>query len=258
VSVVTSVLSHDAIYVIISLTSALIAFSLQQLSDFRTGTCLCLCQGVDRSLTANIGAALKVTQSHVSESLQNLEEDPAFYYIEGFFIPEKMDICRFLHDKYSKNAQTALITNLNAPYIVKTFPKDITWLTRKADLVFGNRDEFEELASINGFQTMEDLLTELLNSYTRTDRRKIIVVTDGAQPVMYFEGNASEIETNVFNVPEVNDDDCVDTTGAGDSFVAGFINGYIEGKTVRDCVELGCEISSQVIRAIGCNLPIKG
>lgn len=232
-------------------------FSLQQLKEIKTGTCLCLCQGEDRSLTANIGAALKVSAAFVEENLKSLAHDPQLYYIEGFFIPDKMNICRMLYDRYSKNPATMLITNLNAPYIVKTFPKDITWLTRHADIVFGNRDEFEELASINGYQTTEDLLTNLLNEHTNTNRNKVIVVTDGANPVYFCEGNSKSscIECGHVDVPQVNSSEIIDTTGAGDSFVAGFIHGLMEGKQTRECIELGCEISAKVIKVIGCNLP---
>ncbi|CRL03317.1 CLUMA_CG016502, isoform A [Clunio marinus] len=227
---------------------------LQQRKDVRTGTCLCLCQGEDRSLTAYVGAAMKVDKSFIEESIKSLSSSlPALYYIEGFFIPEKMHICRFLHEKYQNSK---LITNLNAPYIVKTFPKDISWLTKKADIVFGNRDEFEELASMNGFETMEDLLTDLLNEYNKpNEQKKIIVVTDGANPVFFYEGNSSQIQSDLVNVPQVDANEIIDTTGAGDSFVAGFIYALMEGKTTRECIEVGCEISAKVIRVIGCNLP---
>lgn len=148
-----------------------------------------------------------------------------------------------------------LITNLNAPYIVKTFPKDITWLTKKADVVFGNRDEFEELAAINGFQTTEDLLTDLLNEYNSPNKQKTIVVTDGANPVCYYQGNSSGVESDIVNVPKVTVEEIIDTTGAGDSFVAGFVYALMDGKPIRECIEVGCEISARVIKVIGCNLP---
>jgi adenosine kinase len=210
-----------------------------------------LCRGEARSLTANIGAALKVEHEYIENSLNPFTTKPSLYYIEGFFIPEKMHICRYLYDTFKHSS--LLITNLNAPYIVKTFPKDITWLTKKADIVFGNRDEFEELASINGFKIVEDLLTDLLNEYT--GKKKTIIITDGANPVFFYEGNSKGIESDVVNVPMVNADEIFDTTGAGDSFVAGFVHALIEGKSTRECIELGTTISARVIRVIGCNLP---
>lgn len=166
-----------------------------------------------------------------------------------------MNICRMLYERFSQNPETTLITNLNAPYIVKTFPKDITWLTKKADIVFGNRDEFEELAAINGFQATEDLLTDLLNEYSSLIKQKIIVVTDGANPVCFYQGNSSGVESDLVNVPKVKLEEIIDTTGAGDSFVAGFIFALMENKPIRDCIELGCEISAKVIKVNGCNLP---
>lgn len=201
-------------------------------------------------MTANIGAALKVEHEFIEDSLNALATHPSLYYIEGFFIPEKMHICRHLYERFKDSSM--LVTNLNAPYIVKTFPKDITWLTKKADIVFGNRDEFEELAAINGFQTVDDLLTDLLNV---NSGKKKIVITDGANPVYYYEGNAITIESNLVNVPKVELNEIVDTTGAGDSFVAGFLHAFLEGRPIRECIEFGTEISAKVIKVIGCNLP---
>lgn len=221
----------------------------------RTGTVVCLCQGSDRSLVANIGAALKCEKSHVVKELNNFTTDPKFYYIEGFFIPEKMEICRELYARYSQNPNTLLITNLNAPYIIKSHQKDVTWMVKKADIIFGNRDEFEELATINGFQTMDDLFSDLFALYSKEMRQKILVVTDGANDVIFYKIDANGFESGCVNVPEVNKEDIIDTTGAGDSFVAGFIYELMRGKDIRECIEYGVYISSQVIKAIGCNLP---
>ena len=38
--------------------------------------------------------------------------------------------------------------------------------------------------------------------------------------------------THVYAVPGIT---CVDTTGAGDTFAAGFIAGLIEGRSMGDC-----------------------
>lgn len=233
-------------------------FSLEELK-IRTGTVICLCQNSDRSLVANIGAALKLEKSFVKQQLDNFTTSPSFYYIEGFFIPDKMDIVNMLYDRFSHSPNTLLVTNLNAPYIVKHFQKEITFIVNKADVIFGNRDEFEELASINGFKNLNDLLEDLFSSYcTKSLRQKVIVITDGENDVVYYKGDANGIESGSVNVPQVNKEDIVDTTGAGDSFVAGFLYELIKGKEIRECIEFGIMISSQVIRTIGCNLPKKG
>ena len=45
--------------------------------------------------------------------------------------------------------------------------------------------------------------------------------------------------------------DVVDTTGAGDSFVAGFLTGVLKGWDVKACAELACAVSAMNIRAVG-------
>jgi len=45
--------------------------------------------------------------------------------------------------------------------------------------------------------------------------------------------------------------DAVDTTGAGDSFDAGFVAGFVAGRPVRDCLALGAAAGSLSTRAIG-------
>ena len=46
----------------------------------------------------------------------------------------------------------------------------------------------------------------------------------------------------------------VDLTGAGDLFAAGFLHGYINGLSVKECLEQGTELSSKVIQQIGARL----
>lgn len=252
----SSVDSRLASFFSVLFIQELFLFRLQEFKEIQTGTCLCLCNGEDRSLTANIGAALILEKSFIETNIKVFDSvNQLYYYIEGFFIPEKMHICRFLYEKFSTSPSNMLITNLNAPYIVRKFPKDITWLIKKADIVFGNRDEFEELAAINGYEVMEDLLSDLLNEYTSVEKNKTIIVTDGKNPVFFYKGNATTVKSGQVNVPQVNSAEICDTTGAGDSFVAGFIRGIMEGKATRECIELGCEISAQVIKVVGCNLP---
>lgn len=84
-----------------------------------------------------------------------------------------MHIVRFLYDRFPN---VTLITNLNAPYIVKTYYKDVLWICKKADIVFGNRDEFEELANIGGFQTIDDLFTYLLNDFSGDKPKKVTAI----------------------------------------------------------------------------------
>lgn len=124
-----------------------------------------------------------------------------------------MDICKFIYDNYCKNSPNLFITNLNAPYIVSNFTKDLQYLVNVSDILFGNKDEFEELASISGLESMEDLLTNLLADYARLEREKIIIITDGSNPVLIYMGNQQGWKSDFHNVPQIEISEIVDTTG---------------------------------------------
>jgi sugar/nucleoside kinase (ribokinase family) len=42
----------------------------------------------------------------------------------------------------------------------------------------------------------------------------------------------------------------IDLTGAGDLFAAGFLHGYINKLSVKECLEKGTEMSSRVIQQL--------
>ena len=46
----------------------------------------------------------------------------------------------------------------------------------------------------------------------------------------------------------------VDLTGAGDLFAAGFLHGYINKLSTKECLENGTKMSSRVIQQIGARL----
>ena len=39
----------------------------------------------------------------------------------------------------------------------------------------------------------------------------------------------------------------MDTTGAGDSFISGFLSGYLRKYKIKDCMLLGAKYASKVI-----------
>ena len=61
--------------------------------------------------------------------------------------------------------------------------------------------------------------------------------------------NSEDLSDNVKKNLEI-----VDLTGAGDLFAAGFLHGYINKLTLKECLEKGTEMSSRVIQQIGARL----
>ncbi|MFL6555513.1 MAG: fructoselysine 6-kinase, partial [Bacillus sp. (in: firmicutes)] len=73
---------------------------------------------------------------------------------------------------------------------------------------------------------------------------KIAVATLGENGVLAYDGEqyyqCGVIEGNV-----------VDTMGAGDSFISGFIYGILEGLAINQCIELGTQKAAKTIRYFG-------
>ena len=46
----------------------------------------------------------------------------------------------------------------------------------------------------------------------------------------------------------------VDLTGAGDLFAAGFLHGHINNLSIKESLEKGTEMSSEIIQKIGARL----
>ena len=46
----------------------------------------------------------------------------------------------------------------------------------------------------------------------------------------------------------------IDLTGAGDLFAAGFLHGFINNNSIKECLEKGTEMSSKIIQKVGARL----
>ncbi len=88
---------------------------------------------------------------------------------------------------------------------------------------------------------------EMAQEFRKKGIRNVIIKTgkDGC----YISGEEGE-----FAVPAVPVEKVLDTTGAGDNFVAGFISGILEKETFRSCAQKGVERAACVITRIGGNM----
>lgn len=75
---------------------------------------------------------------------------------------------------------------------------------------------------------------------------KQVIVKDGPDPVLFIDESGNEAEY----APTLNPSP-VDTTAAGDSFNAGFLSAYLQGKDLKTAVSVGCDLSYQVVSQRG-------
>jgi fructokinase len=77
---------------------------------------------------------------------------------------------------------------------------------------------------------------------------KLVVVTRGEKGAVSILGE-EVVETGIFKNLKI-----LDLTGAGDLFAAGFLHGYINKLSTKECLEKGTQLSSRVIQQIGARL----
>ncbi len=101
--------------------------------------------------------------------------------------------------------------------------EDFLEVLRDVDVFLPNESE---AVNISGQGTLEQAL-DRLSQYS-----KVVVIKQGAQGTMCRTGDET-IRTKTYQIEPV------DTTGAGDSFNAGFLYNWLQGSDIRQCLQGG-------------------
>ena len=75
-----------------------------------------------------------------------------------------------------------------------------------------------------------------------------MIITRGEKGAIAINGD-EVVEINIQKNLKI-----VDLTGAGDLFAAGFLHGYINKLSTKECLKKGTDMSSKVIQQIGARL----
>lgn len=228
----------------------------QESSEFPTGKCAVLITGKDRSLVTNLEAANHFTISHL-EAPENwaVVEDCSVYYSAGFFLTVCPDAMVKVA-KYASENQKYFAFNLSAPFLPQFFLEPMLKVLPYANLVFGNEDEADIFAQVNNFGTKDrkEIAKKISEMPLEGHKSRIVVITQGADNVILVDesGEVSEIP-----ITKVENDQIVDTNGAGDAFVGGFLAQLAKKQPLAECVKCGIWAATEIIQRSGCTFPNK-
>jgi len=221
-----------------------------------TGTAACLVTGNNRSLIANLAAANCFSKDHIDDEKNwAVIEKADFFYIAGF----PLTVCPPAILKVAKHAcekKKTFMMNLSAPFICQFFKEPLMECMPYVDVLFGNETEAATFAEQQGFETKdvkEIALKTAALAKENSDKPRIVVFTQGAEPtIVVKDGKVTE-----YPIIKLDEKDIVDTNGAGDAFVGGFLAQLVKGNSIEECIRCGNYTANLIIQRSGCTFPEK-
>jgi fructokinase len=210
-------------------------FYSKKKEELPTGTCLILVTpDSERTMCTFLGTAGKINENDVSSEAIKRSE---IIFLEGYLWDEGEPKKAF--DKAINNANKVAMSLSDLFCVDRHKPHFLNLVKNKLDITFANEQEITSLIEVKNFNEVIDFSKQL---------NKLVVVTRGEKGAVAINGEEifeSDVKKNL---------EIVDLTGAGDLFAAGFLHGYINELSVKECLEKGTELSSKVIQQIGARL----
>ena len=181
---------------------------------------------------------------------------------ESFMIEQKFNMYKKISEEFNKKKSTVIFA-LCADFIIKKFYDKIVEIGNNSDIIFSNLNEIKEFAKqkINNNNIFDEnndnniiKVLEISHKILK-ERNRILITTCGNNPVLIskFDYKRNKIDFILKSFPsKIPNNEIVDTNGAGDSFLAGFIAGYMQGKRLEECCKMGNLASEVILKNIGC------
>jgi sugar/nucleoside kinase (ribokinase family) len=197
----------------------------------KTGVTVSISSPRDRALVSFVGAMAALTADDLPDGLLR-EFD--HLHVSSYFLQHRLR--PGLAGAFARARRAGLTTSLDPGYDPsETWSPELLDTLREVDVFLPNE---VELAALSGVGDPEAALRRLENGRTR------IVAKLGARGCMTLDGG------RVLSAPAIAVQP-VDTTGAGDSFNAGFLHAWLDGRPLPQCLQWGAACGSLSTRGVG-------
>lgn len=224
--------------------------------DKPTGTCAVVITEKVRSLVANLGAANSYKIEHLKEEENwKLVERAKICYIAGFFLTVSVDSILAVA-KHCMENNKLFIMNLSAPFICQFFKDQLLQVMPYIDILICNEAEGAAFSEAMGYDTKD--LKEVLGKAAalpkeRKSQPRVVIFTQGPNPILLCkDGKITE-----FSILPIKEEEILDTNGAGDAWVGGFLSQLVLDRSVEEAIHGGNYAANVVIKRSGCTFPEK-
>jgi adenosine kinase len=225
----------------------------------KTGTCAALIVDKERCLVANLAAANAFHVSHLdTPKAKELVDAAQVYYSAGFFLTVSPESFQRVAELFVAQNKVVCL-NLSAPFLVDFFAEPMQMALEYADFLFANESEAAAYGTKHGLGTeLHAIALAVAASPFKKSQRggdghhpyRTVVFTQGSQPTIVA---ANGVVTE-YPVPALEPDLIVDTNGAGDAFVGGFLSQLVQHKEIEECVRAGHWAARHIIQVSGTTL----
>lgn len=219
-----------------------------------TGTCAVCITGNDRSLVANLSAANNFKESHLQGENLTTVQQAKVIYSAGFFATVSPASMKIAWEAAAKSGSLYCI-NLSAPFLMQVPPFKAVFVEAipHADYLFGNETEAATWAETEGWETKDCsfIATRLSLIPSAKGKHRTVVITQGAEQTLV----ASRGHVKTYPIVPLAKEKIVDTNGAGDAYVGGFLAGLAKGKDIEGCHKAGAYAACEIIQQSGCVCP---
>ena len=210
-------------------------FYTKNKENLPTGTCLILVTpDSERTMCTFLGIAGKINQHDVNEEIIKKSE---LIFLEGYLWDEGEPKKAF--EKAINNSKKVAMSLSDLFCVERHKQNFLNLVKKKLDLTFANESEIMSLINAKNFDEVISFAKEI---------KKHIVITRGDKGAISIVGN------EIIEIKAIKNLTIKDLTGAGDLFAAGYLHGFINNLSIRNCLEQGTKLSSKVIQKIGARL----
>jgi sugar/nucleoside kinase (ribokinase family) len=188
----------------------------------------------ERTMATFLGAAAELTPADFYPAIF---EGYEYLYMEGYLVFNHELIKTGVEMAKASGLKVAIdLASYNVVEVNRDFLKEL--ISKNVDIVFANE---EEAKSLTGKEPLEAL-------YEISEMCELAVVKLGK------EGSYIKRGDEVLKVGTISAN-AIDTTGAGDSYAAGFFYGLTNGYNLETCGKIAALVSGKTVEVIGANLP---
>ena len=204
-----------------------------------TGSCIVLVTpDGERTMNTHLGASQCYNATHLPA--EEIKKSKFLHFCGYQWDGNEQRRCILEAIAVAKKYGTKVSFDLADPFVVRNHRDDFLSLIRKyADVVFANR---EEALILQPGEPLEKIAQAIANSGA------IAVIKRGADGALIVDGRQGAMTK--INIPP-HPIKVIDTTGAGDTFAAGFLYGLVNDKSLESCGKIAAILATDVISRMG-------